>query len=147
MLEIIFRPCGLLRKDWGEPVGHAADISAETIEASGVLWQHIQIGRLSLERKAAILIYQGMRLNDLLLPTELQGTRLGSFDFLLRYRYWGPELTPPTILDLELIKFVNIPMGLQQRQVLDIILRHHLGKSATQDVHSRTNGRKAIPAT
>ncbi len=119
-----------LRADWASPVGTLRDVVV-TIKRSKVsqgwlTWRLVHIPEFLLERRAALLLLQGQRLSDILIPNHQLDIGLGQVPFpiahqILRvdpFEAWRPV---PRLTNLALAYLEDVPAGARPTEVLAVL--------------------------
>lgn len=115
------------RRDWDQPVAsfvnfHTSQRRSVFRDGSQMKWLHVQIPTLYLSRRASLLLLQGMRTNDLLIPNHevrVAGAAPAQVAHLLvraaPWHFWYPV---PALHDLHLALLGDVPPGIHQAEVL-----------------------------
>lgn len=122
------------RRDWATAVGwlpHISFLAREQETERGVLcWTRVEIPELYLGHRAGLLMLQGFKLGDLLIPNhELltpEGDALQVAHLFLGVDPWRPYEAPAVLRNLKLASLDALPLGLEPHAVLDILVRDAL---------------------
>ena len=129
----LFKSPGALiwrRRDWQDPVGSFATINIEArraeVRSSWFDWNFIEIPELLLERQAALLLLQGQRLSDLLIPNhevvDPMGTTHQVAHLILRVDPWKMYQPVPKLTGLVLARLGALPLGVPPTEVLSALV-------------------------
>lgn len=115
------------RLDWAQPVGAFVNCTT-TPRTSRVLdsvleWNAVCIDELWLSHKAALLLLQGAKLSDVLVPNHrivhpMLGASLQIAHVVLRVDPWQYWLPRPVLRNLMVATLGPIPLGLSSSEVL-----------------------------
>lgn len=119
------------RTDWGRAAGSMAAYSIRRISYvsadASLFWDLVEIPSLYLCHKAALLLLQGQKLSNILIPNhELRrgvyrsGAPLAHV--LLRVDPWDYCLPRPMLTGLKLARLAEIPEDLPPMKVLEILV-------------------------
>lgn len=122
------------RRDWQNPVGWLPSISFTTRSQEterGVLgWTRVDIPEFYLGHRAGLLLLQGLKLADLLVPNHefvpVEGAPRQVAHVYLRVDAWRPHETPLVLRNLILASLDALPLGLEPPAVLDLLIRDAL---------------------
>jgi hypothetical protein len=122
------------RTDWGQPVGTFNSYRITSINSiRGFTWELIEIPTLWLRHRATMLLLQGQKLSDILIPNheirsieELPTGYLNLVKFighiLLRVDPWEYWRSRPLLTGLKLARLGDIPDNLSSEKVLEILV-------------------------
>jgi hypothetical protein len=119
------------RTDWGRAAGVITSFAFERrTHVSGSLrldWGLVEISTMYLSHKAALLLLQGQKLSDILIPNhELRrgANRITGplAHVLLRVDSWKYWQSRPALTGLKLAHLREIPDGLSSAEVLEILV-------------------------
>lgn len=125
----LFKSPGALiwnRRDWQHPLGSLSTLNAEAkrsqVQRRWFDWTLIEIPELVLERSAALLLLQGQRLTDLLIPNheliDPQGRTYQVAHLLLRVDPWEAWRAVPRLTGLVLAQLGPLPAGISPTELL-----------------------------
>ncbi len=122
------------RRDWATAVGWLPKVSftlREQETSFGLLsWTRVEIPEFYLGHRASLLLLQGLKLGDLLVPNhELltpEGEVLQVAHLFLGVDPWIPYEVPVVLRNLKLASLDALPLGLESPAVLDILVRDAL---------------------
>lgn len=127
------------RRDWLDPVGRfyvSCQYNVETSFSEGVLEAElITIPELHLGHQAALLLLQGQRLSDILIPNNYiaQVDNAGGerelhplAHLVLNVDPWVVHEAPPVLRNLRLAQLVQIPDGVAPDRILAALVQHTL---------------------
>lgn len=119
------------RSDWPSPVASFNEINATSrrspVRGEWVRWSRIEIPELLLERAAALLLLQGMKLSQLLIPNHSIGyrptpgadeVRTQLAHLVLRTNPWDSTGPVPRLTGLVLAQLGPVPRGIQPTELL-----------------------------
>lgn len=113
------------RRDWQEPVGFFDTVNVEArraeVRGSWFDWSFIEIPELRLGRQAALLLLQGQRLSDLLIPNHEVIHPMGRTQIahlILRVDPWKMYQPVPRLTGLVLARLGQLPLGAPPTEVL-----------------------------
>lgn len=128
----------LERTDWAAPVGFFTELRTKRIRSSvrGFYfdWVRVDLPRLRLAHKAALLLLQGQTLSAILIPNHrVVATWLGSGEthhtlghVLLRCDPWQYYLAVPALTGVTIAKLGEIPDGISSAEVLAVLAQDSL---------------------
>lgn len=127
-----FAPPGSLiwnRRDWPHPLGSLSELHVEhrrsNVQGRWFDWTLVRIDELVLERGAALLLLQGQRLTDLLIPNhELIDPAGGVHQvahLLLRVDAWSAWQPVPKLTGLTLARLGPLPIGIPPTELLAVL--------------------------
>lgn len=120
----------LCRTDWAQPVGWFYSINHVGVQEEGFSWTRIDIPAFYLGHTASLLLLQGRKLGDILVPNHyiyLQGRDAGPFFHLIvKVDPWDYTLTPPHLTHLTLASVSGLPEGIDDQEVLSAIAQRVL---------------------
>ena len=121
----------LCRSDWSHPVGCFPEINHTRIDEGLFTWGRLDIPVLHLGHTATLLLLQGRKLGDILIPNhyiEVRGAEPGGpfFHLLARVDPWDYTLAPPRLTNLVLANLASLPDGLDDQEVLGAIAQRVL---------------------
>jgi hypothetical protein len=116
----------LRRTDWIEPVGYFDSVSQERFSTGLLDWARVDIPEFRLSRMASILLLQGKKLGDILVPNhyvQVEGSEGGAplFHLLVKvdqWKYWEP---PPRLTNMVLASLLEVPEELSPHKALEHI--------------------------
>ncbi len=125
----LFAPSGALiwrRRDWPLPVGSLDELDVvarrSQVRGSWFDWSLVRVPELRLERGAALLLLQGQRLSDLLIPNhelvEPSGRAEQLAHVLLRVDPWEVWRAAPRLTGLVLARLGSLPLGVPPTELL-----------------------------
>lgn len=113
------------RSDWPRPVASFNVLQTTQrrtqVRDKWVDWVQVEIPELLLERSAALLLLQGERLSQLLIPNhsiEVGGTRMSIAHLLLRVDPWEVWRPAPCLTGLMLAQLGSVPTGIAPTELL-----------------------------
>lgn len=118
------------RTDWFGPVGvtyTAPEYIPVTDTWSGYVlnWTLIKIPALELSHRAALWLLQGVKLSSILIPNmDLDG----DYFHLVLGSLFTPWRGPPTVRDLKLAKLSDIPSGIPDQNILELLVKQALDR-------------------
>jgi hypothetical protein len=127
------------RSDWPSPVATFNDLSSvamsSPVRSEWVQWNRIEIPELLLERAAALLMLQGMKLSQLLIPNHSVGCtdpsvgdrRVQLAHLILRVDPWDVARPVPRLTGLVLANLGPVPRGIQPTELLAALAADSLG--------------------
>lgn len=118
------------RSDWPEPVGvvrHAPQYTpiTSTWEGRTFDWTLVEVDELELGRRATLWLLQGIGLGTILLPNMDLGDK--RFHLVLGSEFM-PWRAPPVITKLKLALLGEIPDGISDQKVLELLVQQALAR-------------------
>lgn len=119
------------RRDWGQnPVGHLNTIETErrtsVVRDLKFSWIAIQVPKLRLTQRSALLLLQGQALSSILIPNhfiKFQATETQLGHVLLRVDPWKYWLSVPELTGLLIAKLGEIPDGISSSEALAALVQ------------------------
>jgi len=127
----VTRDIDWFRLDWGVPVGTLPSLRVThreyACEGASFTWLFIEVPKLYLGHKAALLLLQGQSLSRILIPNHefrAQGVeaRASIGHVLLRVDPWEYWRSRPFLTGLQLAHLHEVPAQLKPEEVLSILV-------------------------